>query len=51
MIGRGSAPLETGKLTMSGELLRSLELAGPEKGNMLFRLLNTNLGEGQPLAW
>ena len=46
MIGRGSAPLETGKLTMSGELLRSLELAGPEKGNMLFRLLNTNLGEG-----
>ena len=46
VIGRGSAPLETGKLTMSGELLRSLELAGPEKGNMLFRLLNTNLGEG-----
>ena len=43
---KGSAPDETGKLTMSGELLRSLELAGPEKGNMLFRLLNTNLGEG-----
>ena len=33
-------------LTMSGELLRSLNFAGPEKGNLLFRLLNTNLGEG-----
>lgn len=43
---KGGAPAETGKLTMSGELLRSLDLAGPEKGNMLFRLLNTNLGEG-----
>ena len=31
---------------MSGELLKSLELAGPEQGNLLFRLLNTNLGEG-----
>ena len=46
VIGRGGAPLETGKLTMSGELLRSLDFAGPEKGNLLFRLLNTNLGEG-----
>lgn len=43
---KGSAPAETGKLTMSGELLRSLDFAGPEKGNLLFRLLNTNLGEG-----
>ena len=43
---KGDAPDETGKLTMSGELLRSLDLAGPEKGNILFRLLNTNLGEG-----
>ena len=43
---KGGAPAETGKLTMSGELLRSLDLAGPEKDNMLFRLLNTNLGEG-----
>ena len=43
---KGGAPAETGKLTMSGELLRSLDLAGPEKGNLLFRLLNTNLGEG-----
>lgn len=46
VVGRGKALGETGKLTMSGELLRSLDLAGPEKGNMLFRLLNTNLGEG-----
>lgn len=43
---KGDAPDEKGKLTMSGELLRSLDLAGPEKGNILFRLLNTNLGEG-----
>ena len=43
---KGTAPDETGKLTMSGELLRSLKFAGPEKGNLLFRLLNTNLGEG-----
>ena len=43
---KGTAPSETGKLTMSGELLRSLKLAGPEEGNLLFRILNTNLGEG-----
>lgn len=46
VIGRGGAPGETGKLTMSGELLRSLNMAGEDKGNLLFRLLNTNLGEG-----
>jgi len=46
VIGRGGAPGETGKLTMSGELLRSLNVAGEDKGNLLFRLLNTNLGEG-----
>lgn len=43
---KGGAPDATGKLTMSGELLRSLKLAGPEEGNLLFKLLNTNLGEG-----
>ena len=43
---KGGAPDATGKLTMSGELLRSLNIAGPEEGNLLFKLLNTNLGEG-----
>lgn len=43
---KGGAPDATGKLTMSGELLRSLDIAGPEEGNLLFKLLNTNLGEG-----
>ena len=43
---KGTAPEVTGNLTMSGELLKSLKLAGPEEGNLLFRLLNTNLGEG-----
>ncbi len=46
VIGRGNAPDETGKLTMSGQLLKSLDLAGAEDGNLLFKLLNTNLGEG-----
>jgi len=32
--------------TMSGELLRSINLAGEKEGNLLFRLLNTDLGEG-----
>ena len=31
---------------MSGQLLKSLDLAGAEDGNLLFKLLNTNLGEG-----
>ena len=46
VIGRGNAPGAKAK-TMSGELLKSLEFAGgQEEGNLLFRLLNTNLGEG-----
>lgn len=46
VIGRGVAPGAEAK-TMSGELLKSLEFAGgQEGGNLLFRLLNTNLGEG-----
>ena len=34
---------------MSGELLKSLNLAGAgddDKGNLLFKLLNTQIGEG-----
>ncbi len=43
---KGIAPGAEAK-TMSGELLKSLEFAGgQEGGNLLFRLLNTNLGEG-----
>jgi len=42
---KGSAPDATAK-TMSGELLKSIDFAGTEEGNLLFRLLNTNLGEG-----
>lgn len=46
VIGRGNAPGAKAK-TMSGELLKSLEFAGDQdEGNLLFRLLNTNLGEG-----
>ena len=33
-------------LTMSGELLRGLGIAGEGKGNLLFKLLNTQMGEG-----
>ena len=43
---KGDAPNVTKDLTMSGELLKSLNIAGPEDGNLLFKLLNTNLGEG-----
>ena len=32
--------------TMSGDLLKSLNLAGEDKGNLLFKILNTKLGEG-----
>ena len=46
MIGRGVAPGAEAK-TMTGELLKSLKFAGnQDEGNLLFRLLNTNLGEG-----
>ena len=46
VIGRGVAPGAEAK-TMSGELLKSLKFAGDQdEGNLLFRLLNTNLGEG-----
>lgn len=46
VIGRGDAPNVTENLTMSGQLLKSLDLAGAEDGNLLFKLLNTNMGEG-----
>ena len=46
VIGRGVAPGAEAK-TMSGELLKSLKFAGSQdEGHLLFRLLNTNLGEG-----
>lgn len=32
--------------TMSGDLLKSLGLAGKDEGNLLFKLLNTQMGEG-----
>tara|TARA_R100001510_G_C7650906_1_gene208469 strand:+ start:1550 stop:2827 length:1278 start_codon:yes stop_codon:yes gene_type:complete len=44
--GGGSTVAPTAK-TMSGELLKGIGLAGDtEEGNLLFRILNTNLGEG-----
>ena len=46
VIGKGTAPDVTKDLTMSGELLRSLNLAGEKEGNLLFKLLNTQMGEG-----
>ena len=46
IIGRGTAPDVTKDLTMSGELLRGLKFAGEGEGNLLFRLLNTQMGEG-----
>ena len=46
VIGKGTAPNVTKDLTMSGELLRSLNFAGEDKGNLLFKLLNTQMGEG-----
>tara|TARA_R110000796_G_scaffold40391_1_gene99896 strand:+ start:2281 stop:3132 length:852 start_codon:yes stop_codon:yes gene_type:complete len=42
-----SSPVTTAGKTMSGDLLKSLNLAGDtEEGNILFRALNTQLGEG-----
>ena len=46
VIGRGTAPDVTKDLTMSGELLRGLKFAGEGEGNLLFKLLNTKMGEG-----
>ena len=46
VIGRGTAPDVTKDLTMSGELLKGLKFAGKGEGNLLFRLLNTRMGEG-----
>tara|TARA_R100001510_G_C7651090_1_gene208704 strand:- start:1102 stop:1953 length:852 start_codon:yes stop_codon:yes gene_type:complete len=46
VFGRGIAPGAEAK-TMSGELLKSLKFAGEqEDGNLLFKLLNTQMGEG-----
>lgn len=42
---RGVAPGAEAK-TMSGNLLQSLGFAGEDKGNLLFKLLNTQMGEG-----
>jgi len=42
---RGAAPGAEAN-TMSGELLKSTGFAGSDKGNLLFRLMNTQLGEG-----
>lgn len=42
---RGSAPGADAR-TMSGELLKSTGFAGEDKGNLMFRLMNTQLGEG-----
>jgi len=43
----GGAPIAPTAKTMSGELLKSVGLAGDtEEGNLLFRIMNTNLGEG-----
>ena len=42
---KGVAPLAKSK-TMSGDLLQSLGFAGEDEGNILFKILNTKLGEG-----
>ena len=42
---KGSAPLAESK-TLSGDLLQSLELAGEDKGNLLFKIMNSKIGEG-----
>lgn len=42
---QGVAPATQAK-TMSGELLQSLGYAGEGEGNLLFKILNSNLGEG-----
>jgi len=46
VFGRGEAPNATKDLTMSGELLRGLKFAGEDEGNLLFKILNTRMGEG-----
>lgn len=46
VLGRGTAPDVTKDLTMSGELLKGLKFAGEGEGNLLFKLLNTKMGEG-----
>lgn len=47
IVSGGGAPVAPTAKTMSGELLKSVGLAGDtEEGNLLFRILNTNLGEG-----
>lgn len=43
---KGTAPLATGEGTMSGNLLKSLGFAGEDEGNLLFKLMNTKVGEG-----
>jgi hypothetical protein len=43
---KGTAPLAKGDGTMSGGLLKSLGIAGEDEGNLLFKLLNSQLGEG-----
>lgn len=42
---KGSAPLAESK-TLSGDLLQSLGMAGEDKGNLLFKIMNSQLGEG-----
>ena len=42
---KGVAPLAKSK-TMSGGLLQSLGFAGEDEGNVLFKILNSKLGEG-----
>jgi hypothetical protein len=42
---KGVAPSAEAE-TISGELLKSLGYAGSDKGNLLFRLMNTKMGEG-----
>ncbi len=46
VFGRGTAPNATKDLTMSGELLKGLNFAGEDEGNLLFKILNTRMGEG-----
>ena len=42
---KGSAPLAESE-TMSGGLLQSLGMAGEDEGNLLFKIMNSQLGEG-----
>jgi len=41
----GSAPNREAK-TLSGDLLKSLGFAGEDEGNLLFKIMNSKLGEG-----